>query len=120
MKRTTLLFGLIVASGLTAFAGNYSVTSPDKQITINVETGKTLTWSVVRNGQTVIAPSAIGLDIEGVKVQPGINPKVKKASRRTADDVLKPVVPTKFSEVRDNYNELTLKMSGDYSVQFRA
>ena len=67
MKRTTLLFGLIVASGLTAFAGNYSVTSPDKQITINVETGKTLTWSVVRNGQTVIAPSAIGLDIEGVK-----------------------------------------------------
>lgn len=120
MKRTTLLFGLIVASGLTVFAGNYSVTSPDKQITINVETGKTLTWSVVRNGQTVIAPSAIGLDIEGLKVQPGINPKVKKATRRTADDVLKPVVPTKFSEVRDNYNELTLKMSGDYSVQFRA
>lgn len=119
MKRISFVIGLIAATGVASFAGSYTVVSPDKLITVNVETGKTLTWSVSRNGETVLAPSAIGLDIEGAKVQPGVSPKVKKASRRTVDQILTAEVPTKFSQVRDNYNELTLKMAGDYSVEFR-
>lgn len=120
MKRLSLVLGLIAGANMLSFAGNYTVTSPDKQITIRVETGKKLTWSVSRAGETIVEPSAIGLDIEGAKMQPGVNPKVKKASRRSVDEILHPEVPTKFSDVRDHYNELTLKMAGDYSVQFRA
>lgn len=120
MKKLSLILGLILTTGVASFAGSYTVVSPDKLITVKVETGKTLTWSVERAGETVIAPSLIGLDIEGAKVQPGVNPKVKKASRRTVDRKLEAVVPTKFKEVRDNFNELTLKMSGGYSVEFRA
>ena len=120
MKRISIVLGLIAATSVASFAGSYTVVSPDKLVTIKVETGKTLTWSVLRDGETVIKPSAIGLDIEGAKVQPGVNPKVKKVTRRSVDEVLHPVVPTKFSDVRDNYNELTLKMDGDFSVQFRA
>lgn len=119
MKKLTLVIGLIAVTGVVSFAGSYTVVSPDKLITVNVETGKTLTWSVSRDGETLVAPSAIGLDIEGAKVQPGVNPKVKKATRRTVDQTLTAEVPTKFSQVRDNYNELTLKMAGNYSVEFR-
>ncbi len=119
MKKITFVLGLIAATSVASYAGSYTVVSPDKLITVNVETGKTLTWSVSRNGETLVAPSAIGLDIEGAKVQPGVNPKVKKASRRSVDQMLTAEVPTKFSNVRDNYNELTLKMAGDYSVEFR-
>lgn len=120
MKKLSFVLGLIVSASVASYAGSYTVVSPDKLITVKVETGKELTWSVTRSGETLIAPSAIGLDIEGAKVQPGVNPKVKNVSRRAVNDVLHPVVPTKFSDVRDNYNELTLKMNGDYSVQFRA
>lgn len=120
MKRISIVLGLIAATSVASFAGSYTVVSPDKLVTIKVETGKTLTWSVIRDGETLVKPSAIGLDIEGAKVQPGVNPKVKKATRRSVDEVLNPVVPTKFSDVRDHYNELTLKMDGDFSVQFRA
>ncbi len=120
MKRLSFVLGLIAASGVASFAGSYTVVSPDKLITIKVETGKTLTWSVMRGDETLVEPSSIALDVEGAKVQPGVNPKVKKASKRTVDQTLHAVVPTKFSDVRDNFNELTLKMAGDYSVQFRA
>lgn len=120
MKRTILFFGLLAAAGATCFAGSYTVVSPDKQITVKVETGKNLTWSVVRGDETLVQPSEIAIDIQGAKVQPGINPKVKKVSRRSVSEVLRPDVPTKFSEINDNYNEMTLKMAGDYSVQFRA
>lgn len=119
MKRITLVLGLIAMTGVASSAGSYTVVSPDKLITVKVETGKTLIWSVSRQGETLVAPSAIGLDIEGAKVQPGINPKVKKTTRRSVDASLTPVVPTKFSDVRDRYNELVLKMAGDYSVEFR-
>ena len=120
MKRLSLVFGLITVASVASYAGSYTVVSPDKLVSIKIETGKTLTWSVMRGDEVLVQPSAIGLDIEGAKVQPGVNPKVKKTSRRSVDEVLHPVVPTKFSDVRDNYNELTLKMSGDYSVEFRA
>ena len=120
MKRISIVLGLIAVSGVASFAGSYTVVSPDKLVTIKVETGKTLTWSVMRDGEPLVEPSAIGLDIDGAKVQPGVNPKVKKVTRRSVDEVLHPVVPTKFSDVRDNYNEMTLKMAGDFSVQFRA
>lgn len=120
MKRLSLFLGLIASTCVASLAGSYTVVSPDKLVTINVETGKTLTWSVMRDGETLVEPSAIGLDIEGAKVQPGVNPKVKKVSRRSVDEVLHADVPTKFRDVRDNYNELTLTMAGDFAVQFRA
>ncbi len=119
MKRITLLIGLLAVTGVASRAGSYTIVSPDKLITVNVETGNDLTWSISRDGQTLLEPSAIALDIEGAKVQPGIKPKVKKVSRSTVDRTLKAVVPTKFSNVRDNYNELILKMAGNYSVEFR-
>ena len=120
MKSRCLILGLIASTSVALYAGSYIVVSPDKLITIKVETGNELTWSVLRNGETLFEPSAIGLDIEGAKTQPGVKPKVQKASRRTVDQVLHADVPTKFSEIKDNFNELTLKMKGDYSVEFRA
>lgn len=85
-----------------------------------VEAAGELSWDVEFNGEKVINRSALGLELNGVKVQPGVNPLVKKVNRRSVDEVIEVDVPTKFSEIRDHFNELTLKMKGDYSVQFRA
>lgn len=120
MKRLYLSALALSLTVLSLVAKSYSLSSPDGNVKVTVDAGERLTWSIDFNGETVVAPSAIGLDIESTKIQPGINPRVTNASRRSVDKVLKVDVPTKFSEIRDHCNELTLKMRGDYSVQFRA
>ncbi len=120
MRKLFLFFGVVSFAAISMSAKEYSVVSPDGQIRITVDAGKTLTWSVEHRGEQVVEPSEMALDIEGMKVRPGVNPKVKKVSRKSVDNVLHPVVPTKFSEIQDRYNEMTLRMAGDYSVEFRA
>ena len=50
----------------------------------------------------------------------GENPKVSKASTQSVDEIIRPVIPFKFSNIRNHYNQLHLKFSGNYSVEFRA
>ena len=61
---TTKLFLTIllaaIATGMT-LAKDFTVQSPDKSLTINVNTDKTICWSVSANGQVVITPSAISV-----------------------------------------------------------
>lgn len=119
MKKLILLLGLISLPGIGLYSRDYSIASPDGQIKVTVDAGKWLTWSVERGDEVLVAPSRLGLDIEGTKAQPGFDTRVKNISRRSVDEVVVAEVPLKFKEVRDYYNELTLKMAGDYSVQFR-
>lgn len=119
MRRLYLLLGLLALPQIALFAKEYEVASPDGQIKVTVDAGKWLTWSVERGDEVLVAPSRLGLDIEGTKAQPGFDTRVKNISRRSVDEVVVAEVPLKFKEVRDYYNELTLKMAGDYSVQFR-
>lgn len=114
-----MLLGLVSITNLALFAKEYEVASPDGQIKVTVDAGKWLTWSVERGDEVLVAPSRLGLDIEGTKAQTGFDTRVKNISRRSVDEVVVAEVPLKFKEVRDHYNELTLKMAGDYSVQFR-
>lgn len=118
MKYLFSILALAVCISLNA--AKYVVPSPAGNIKITVDTDKTLTWSIEDNSEMVISPSAIGLDIEGMKAPLGVNPKVKKVVRTKIDQVLEPVVPLKFSQIRDYCNELTINMAGGYSVQFRA
>lgn len=119
MRNISLLTGMILISSVALHAGSYTVISPDGKIKATVNVDKTLTWSLEKDTETIFFPSAIGLQIDGAKIQPGINPKVKNVKRRAVDETLIADVPTKFREVRDNYNELTLTMAGNWGVQFR-
>ncbi|MBP3536010.1 MAG: glycoside hydrolase family 97 protein [Muribaculaceae bacterium] len=120
MKKQIFVFGLAVQACVASLAGSYTVVSPDKLVRINVNTGKELTWSVERAGETIVCPSPLSLDIEGATVQPGKSPRVVKAQRRSVDETVIAEVPTKFRNVRERYNELVLRMKGGYSVEFRA
>ena len=119
MKR---LFTVIVLSALAAFslgARDYVLSSPDGSVRIKVSDGKSLVWSVSKDGATVMDPSEIGLEVNGRGVLGG-KAMVSKLSRRSEDKVLEAIVPTKFREVRDHFNEMTLRMKGGWSVIFRA
>lgn len=106
-----------IAAGVVN-AKEYTLSSPDGHIRLTVDTGKRLTWSLMHDSTTVITPSPISLSLSDGKVL-GASPRVKKASTRKVDTSF--ATPFyKKSEVKDVYNELTLRLSDGLSVIFRA
>lgn len=106
-----------IAAGVVN-AKEYTLSSPDGHLRLTVDAGKRLTWSLMHDSTKVIAPSPISLSLSDGKVL-GASPRVKKVSTRKVDTSF--ATPFyKKSEVKDVYNELTLRLSNGLSVIFRA
>ena len=110
---------LILFLSIYANAKTYTLTSPDGKIEVKVETGTLVTYAVTMDGETVISPSAISMELDnGLKI--GEQAKVRKVRRKNVDEMLTPIVARKYKHVRDRYNEMILQFKGRYSLTFRA
>lgn len=121
MLKSKLTLGLALTLGLNAVAAapaSYSLKSPSGNIELTVVPSDTLSYSVTAGGKVAVENVRLAMILE--KSRYGINPVVKKAHRKSVDNTLSPVVPTKFSKVTNNYNSLTLTCKGGYAVEFRA
>lgn len=96
---------------------SFSLSSPDNSIKIEVTAGSHLTFRVLTDGKELMSPSTIGIDID--KVKPG-DLQVKKSTQRTVNQIVKPVVPEKATQITDNFNELSLRFKNKLSLTFRA
>ncbi len=96
---------------------DYDLKSPDGNISVSVETGNKLQWSVQHKAQQIIAPSAISLQL--VDAVLGDHASVISTTTRKINDT---ITATNYQKARipDQYNELTLHCKGDYGVIFRA
>ena len=128
MKNKLLTKCLLAACALaglgSAQAQDYQLTSPDGQLTIGIHTDGTLQWSIQHDGTQVLLPSAIALkgvekSSSGKAISFGPDVKVRKATRQSVNTSF--ATPFyKKAEVKDEYNALTLKCRGGFSVEFRA
>lgn len=117
MKKLILLTVLMTYAAV-AGAAEYQLASPDGHIKAKIDAGEKLTWSVDRDGVTAFDPSAIALELSDGTVV-GAPAKVKKVSRKSVDRmVASPLY--RADSLRENYNELTLKLGKNWSVIFRA
>ena len=116
MKRILSVLALVAVCSL-GFAMDYSVTSPDGHLSVKVDAGKTLTYSIERDGMLLIKPSCLQLTLESGKLW-GPSAQIKKAVTRSVDNTLDSPV-FKRSTVRDHYNELVLQTK-EYNLVFRA
>ena len=116
MKRTLLVLALAAVCSLAA-AKDYTVTSPDGHLSVKIDAGKTLTYSIERDGLLLIKPSCLQLTLDNGK-QWGPSAQVKKAVTRTVDTTVDAPL-FKRSQVRDHFNELVLQTK-EYSLVFRA
>jgi len=118
MKKSQFIVLFIFLTGIRVSAQTYEVTSPDNTIKAVVEIGENINYSIMKGDHTIIAPSRIDMEInEGDKL--GVNAKVKKVSRATVSETIKPVVRQKFSEIDNAYNELLIRFKGNYALNFR-
>lgn len=95
----------------------YNVKSPDGIISVSIEVGRGITWSVSDDAETLLLPSNIGLELSGGTVL-GNSPKVSKTKRAKTEAHITPFV-YKQSLVDDVYNALTLSFMG-FDIEFRA
>lgn len=116
MKKTLLILSLILCGG-RMMAENYTVKSPDENITVNVETGAVTTYSVSFKGQVILNPSPISMTFDNGTVI-GRNMKVVDADYLSEDKTLTPVVRQKSETIRDHYNEMVLS-ADKYQLRFR-
>jgi Glycoside hydrolase 97. len=119
MKRTLLITFLSVITVYYSVAKEYKVTSPDSKISLTINVGTDIKWSATREGKEIINNSKIAMILANGKIL-GENEKVRKAAVSQLNDIIKPVVANKKSEIIDNCNILTITFSSGFSLQFRA
>ena len=113
-----LLFALLMLC-VSAFAQKqYTLQSPDKDITVTIEAGEQLSYSVMHGNTCVLTSSPIGMKL-GDGTTLGTQPVVKSAKTRSVNQTLASPL-YKRAEIPEVYEELTLTFKGNYKVFFRA
>lgn len=119
-KRNFMIFVLLcVFSTYALDAQNVqTLASPDGNVKVEVTLAGGVTYDVWCGDELVLDDCRLSMDVEGNVL--GSSPKLQKATRRSVNEVKKPFLRLKYAEVPNHFNELTLKMKGNWSVIFRA
>jgi len=111
-----LSFTLLVSS---AFAKDYKLQSPNKKISISIQTGTELSFNARHNQTVLIAPTTLAMELEGGIIL-GKNPFVKQKNITTVNRELRPEVREKNEIIIENYNEIKLSFKQNFDLVFRA
>ncbi|HZY24199.1 MAG TPA: glycoside hydrolase family 97 protein [Bacteroidales bacterium] len=96
---------------------DFEIKSPGGNINLHVEAGVKLQWSVQSDGQQVIAPSPISLQLTGGEVL-GENVRVLSTKTDKIDNIITSV-NYKKSSIQDQCNQFTISFKGDFGLIFR-
>jgi alpha-glucosidase len=119
----SLLNSIILLSCLTTEVTaqkttSYTLQSPGKKISVKIDIGKQVKWSVQHQNTSVLTPSPLSMEL-GNKELLGIDAKIISAKTTSVDEVI-PTPIYKKQSVRNNYNQLSINFKGNYSIEFRA
>jgi len=94
----------------------FEINSPDNKIALKLEAGTKLTWSVLHEGQQIIAPSEISIQLESGEVL-GDNAKITSSKKEKINQVIT-AINYKRSTIPDQCNQITINCKGDYGIIF--
>lgn len=117
-RKLTICLVLVLFCGLS-FAANktVSITSPNQQIKVDVNTTGQLSYRVFFKGKSITEANTLGMTLTNGTVL-GNQCVLIKSITRTVNNEVKPLFGM-ASIYRDNYNELQLLFKGNYAVIFR-
>ncbi len=112
-----LAFLLLISINLVA-QKQYTLQSPNEKITVTINTGDQLSYSVMHENTVVLADSPIGIELDNGTVL-GAPAKALSDKRTSVDEIIEANF-YKRNEIEDHYNELALTFKGLYKLIFRA
>lgn len=116
--RRYLLLSMILFLALQLHAQNkLELTSPNGEIKVSLTLSDKIYYSIDYNGEELLKDNYLQLALKNQVL--GQNPKLRRQKRTSVNEQLTPVVPLKYSGVKNHYNQLLLTFK-DYSVEFRA
>lgn len=118
IRKTIAVFSLLFISLSLFSQKHFSLKSPDENLEIKIEVGHKITYSLIHQGDVVLQPSTIGMEIEDGKYF-GINGKVIKEKRDRIDQTISSPFYKK-NKIKDICNELVITFKEGYSLIFRA
>lgn len=110
----TLFLSLLFVS---AVGRDFTITSPDKKISVTIAVGKTIAYSVNFKNEQIISPSAISMTLGNGTII-GKDAAVKASKTQTVDKLLTPLYGIS-STIREYYNELDVEFKSGFHVLFR-
>ncbi len=113
-----LFLVLVFFSSTQAAEKKVELVSPNKEIKVSLRITDKIYYSISYNGDVILKDNYLRLTLRDEVL--GENPKLSGQKFSDADEMLSPVIPLKFSTVRNHYNQLRMDFKGNYSVEFRA
>ena len=113
-----LFLVLVFFSSTQAAEKKVELVSPNKEIKVSLRITDKIYYSISYNGDAILKDNYLRLTLRDEVL--GENPKLSGQKFSDADEMLSPVIPLKFSTVRNHYNQLRMDFKGNYSVEFRA
>ncbi len=92
--------------------------SPDGNLQVAIELSNKISYDVICRNDTLLKQCILQMELSNQQL--GSDPKLTRATRKSAEEVIAPTVALKYSTISNAYNQLLLKFSGNYSVEFRA
>ena len=93
--------------------------SPNGKISVAVNAGKNLTYTVALNGKAITDTCVIDMELlNGAKLSANLN--VTSIKQKAVNETILPGVADKRSHITDVYNLLTIGLGGNFGVEFRA
>jgi len=118
MKKFGFTLLLLLMCNVVFAQKTFQVKSPDGKLGVSVKVDKAVSYSLSYDGNVMVAPSNISLEIKGAKSF-GINSKVKSAKVTSHSGAIQ-AFAYKKSKVNDVYNELYIQFKENFSLIFRA
>ena len=106
-KLMTTLAALLIAASAFAAVKNYELKSPDGRLQVKVEAGEGISYTLTHGEDLLLDKTVISMATTGGELFGGVQP-VKKVTRRSVSQTI-PTVLYKKAEVKDEFNEMTLK-----------
>ena len=98
-------------------AQKYELFSPDGKLKTEIEINRGIFAELSKEGVPFVKLNNLSLEYDGTD-QPGIS-KVRRTYRRSVNEVIKPEIREKSSELLNTYNELEIRFRADYGIIFR-
>ncbi|MBN2028926.1 glycoside hydrolase family 97 protein [bacterium] len=115
----TFLIITVFSIHLNGYADEYSLSSPNNRIEVKIENNQKIQFSVTLNGNELISPSSISLNLRETTVL-GENAVVTDMQREEINRVIVPVVKQKSETIVERCNELRLIFKSNFNLVFRA